>query len=203
MHINAGVAGLVLALVIGKRVGFKRDPMRPHSLPLTMIGAGLLWVGWYGFNVGSIVFGDDWSTAKGTAANLAQFYSETGRTFANTTLATMAALLGWLLIERLMHGKATTLGAASGIVAGLVAITPACGAVNVSGAIAIGAIAGGVCAWAVGLKYKFNLDDSLDVVGVHLVGGIIGTILIGLFSTSEGAGGVDGLFYGGGFGVAG
>ena len=199
VHINAGVAGLVLALVIGKRVGFKRDPMRPHSLPLTMIGAGLLWVGWYGFNVGSIVFGDDWGTAKGTAANLAQFYSETGRTFANTTLATMAALLGWLLIERLMHGKATTLGAASGIVAGLVAITPACGAVNVSGAIAIGAIAGGVCAWAVGLKYKFNLDDSLDVVGVHLVGGLIGTLLIGFFSTSAGAGGVDGLFYGGGF----
>ena len=131
VHINAGVAGLVLALIIGKRVGFKRDPMRPHSLPLTMIGAGLLWVGWYGFNVGSIVFGDDWSTAKGAAANLAQFYSETGRTFTNTTLATMAAMLGWLLIERLLHGKATTLGAASGIVAGLVAITPACGAVDV------------------------------------------------------------------------
>ena len=132
VHINAGVAGLVLALIIGRRVGFKRDPMRPHSLPLTMIGAGLLWVGWYGFNVGSIVFGDDWSTEKGAAANVAQFYSETGRTFTNTTLATMAAMLGWLVIERLLHGKATTLGAASGIVAGLVAITPACGAVDVS-----------------------------------------------------------------------
>jgi Amt family ammonium transporter len=198
VHINAGMAGLVLALIIGKRVGFRRDPMRPHSLPLTMIGAGLLWVGWYGFNVGSIVFGSDWSTSKGAAANLAQFYSETGRTFTNTTLATMAAMLAWLLAERLLHGKATTLGAASGIVAGLVAITPACGAVDVSGAIAIGAIAGAVCAWAVGLKYKFNLDDSLDVVGVHLVGGIVGTVLIGLFSTSAGAGGVDGLFYGGG-----
>ena len=150
VHINAGVAGLVLALIIGKRVGFKRDPMRPHSLPLTMMGAGLLWVGWYGFNVGSIVFGDDWSTEKGAAANMAQFLSETGRTFTNTTLATMAAILGWLLIERLLHGKATTLGAASGIVAGLVAITPAAGAVDVVGAIAIGAIAGGVCAWAVG-----------------------------------------------------
>jgi Amt family ammonium transporter len=174
--------------------------MRPHSLPLTMIGAGLLWVGWYGFNVGSIVFGDDWSTAKGAAANTAQFYSETGRTFTNTTIATMAAMLAWLLVERLMHGKATTLGAASGIVAGLVAITPACGAVDVLGGLAIGAIAGAVCAWAVGLKYRFNLDDSLDVVGVHLVGGIVGTVLIGLFSTSAGAGGVDGLFYGGGFG---
>ncbi len=203
VHINAGVAGLVLAIIIGRRVGFQRDPMRPHSLPLTMIGAGMLWVGWYGFNVGSIVFGDDWSTEKGALANVAQFYSETGRTFTNTTLATMAAMLGWLVIERLMHGKATTLGAASGIVAGLVAITPACGAVDVSGAIAIGAIAGGICAWAVGLKFKFNLDDSLDVVGVHLVGGIVGTVLIGLFSTADGAGGIDGLFYGGGFGSLG
>jgi Amt family ammonium transporter len=200
VHINAGMAGLVLALIIGKRVGFKRDPMRPHSLPLTMIGAGLLWVGWYGFNVGSIVFGDDWSTAKGAAANTAQFYSETGRTFMNTTVATMAALLAWLVVERLLHGKATTLGAASGIVAGLVAITPACGAVDVVGAVAIGAIAGAACAWAVGLKYRFDLDDSLDVVGVHLVGGIVGTVLIGLFSTSAGAGGIDGLFYGGGLG---
>ena len=203
VHINAGMAGLVLALIIGKRVGFKRDPMRPHSLPLTMIGAGLLWMGWYGFNVGSIVFGDDWSTTKGAAANVAQFYSETGRTFTNTTIATMAAMLAWLLVERLLHGKATTLGAASGIVAGLVAITPACGAVDVVGGMAIGAIAGAVCAWAVGLKYRFDLDDSLDVVGVHLVGGIVGTVLIGLFSTSDGAGGIDGLFYGGGLGSLG
>ena len=201
VHINAGVAGLVLALIVGRRVGFQRDPMRPHSLPLTMIGAGMLWVGWYGFNVGSIVFHTTFD--QNPDAFLAQFYSETGRTFANTTLATMAAMLGWLLIERLMHGKATTLGAASGIVAGLVAITPACGAVDISGAIAIGAIAGAVCAWAVGLKFRFNLDDSLDVVGVHLVGGIIGTVLIGLFSTSKGAGGVDGLFYGGGLGSLG
>jgi Amt family ammonium transporter len=197
VHINAGVAGLVLALIIGKRIGFGREPMRPHSLPLTMIGAGLLWVGWYGFNVGSIVFGTAFDDDPG--AFLEQFYSETGRTFANTTLATMAAMLGWLLIERFLHGKATTLGAASGIVAGLVAITPACGAVDIVGAIAIGVIAGAVCAWAVGLKFKFGLDDSLDVVGVHLVGGIVGTVLIGLFSTAEGAGGVNGLFYGGGF----
>lgn len=199
VHINAGIAGLVLALIVGKRVGWPKDPARPHNLTLTMLGAGLLWVGWYGFNVGSIVpaaLGDvDFDTA--------QFYAETGRTFANTTIATMAAMLAWLLIERLLHGKATTLGAASGIVAGLVAITPACGAVDITGAIAIGAVAGGLCAWAVGLKFRFGLDDSLDVVGVHLVGGIVGTLLIGLFSTSEGAGGIDGLFYGGGAGSLG
>jgi Amt family ammonium transporter len=198
---SSGWSALVLALIVGKRVGFGKEEFVPHSLVLTMVGTGMLWVGWYGFNVGSIVFHTTFD--QNPDAFLAQFYSETGRTFANTTLATMAAMLGWLLIERLMHGKATTLGAASGIVAGLVAITPACGAVDISGAIAIGAIAGGVCAWAVGLKFRFNLDDSLDVVGVHLVGGIIGTVLIGLFSTSKGAGGVDGLFYGGGLGSLG
>lgn len=195
VHINAGVAALVLVVLLGKRVGWPKEQMRPHNLTLTMLGAGLLWMGWYGFNVGSIVFGDGY--------NDEQFFSETGRTFATTTLATMAAILGWLLVERLLHGKATSLGAASGIVAGLVAITPATGAVNLSGAVAIGAIAGAVCAWAVGLKYKLGYDDSLDVVGVHLVGGIIGTVLIGVFSTSEGAGGVDGLLYGGGFGSLG
>jgi ammonium transporter, Amt family len=160
-----------------------------------MLGAGLLWMGWYGFNVGSIVFAGE----EGDAF-VGRFMSETGRTFANTTLATMAAIIGWLLVERLIHKKATSLGAASGIVAGLVAITPAAGAVNLSGAVAIGLIAGGVCAWAVGLKYRLGYDDSLDVVGVHLVGGIIGTVLIGVFSTAEGAGGVNGLLYGGGFG---
>jgi Amt family ammonium transporter len=129
--------------------------------------------------------------------------SETGVTFLNTTIATMAAMLAWLAVERLIHGKATSLGAASGIVAGLVAITPSCGAVELPGAIAIGAVAGGVCAWAVGLKFKLGLDDSLDVVGVHLVGGIIGTVLIGLFSSSDAPGGIDGLFYGGGFGSLG
>ncbi|MBF4160440.1 ammonium transporter [Nocardioides sp. CBS4Y-1] len=204
VHINAGIAGLVLALVIGKRIGFGKEPMRPHNLTLTMIGAGLLWVGWYGFNVGSIVFAtsfdDSDPTSKDSIAFLTQFYSETGRTFANTTMATMAAMLAWLLIERLLHGKATSLGAASGIVAGLVAITPAAGAVSVWGAVALGAIAGAICAWAVGLKFKFGYDDSLDVVGVHLVGGIVGTLLIGFFSTADGAGGIDGLLYGGGFG---
>ncbi len=189
VHINAGIAALVLVLLLGKRIGFPKDKMRPHNLTLTMLGAGLLWMGWYGFNVGSIVFGDDPET---------QFPLETGRTFANTTLATMAAILGWLVVERLLHKKATSLGAASGIVAGLVDITPAAGAVDIEGAVAIGAIAGAICAWAVGWKYRLGYDDSLDVVGVHLVGGIVGTVLIGLFSTADGAGGIDGLLYGGG-----
>ncbi|MDP2772848.1 MAG: ammonium transporter [Nocardioides sp.] len=198
VHINAGVAALVLVLLLGKRIGWPKEQMRPHNLTLTMLGAGLLWFGWYGFNVGSIVF-----TGATDEENIAQFFSETGRTFANTTLATMAAILGWLLIERLMHGKATSLGAASGIVAGLVAITPAAGAVDIEGAVAIGLIAGAVCAWAVSLKYKLGYDDSLDVVGVHLVGGIVGTVLIGVFSTADGAGGIDGLLYGGGVGALG
>ena len=199
MHINAGMAGLVLALVVGKRIGFGKDPMRPHNLTLTMLGAALLWVGWYGFNVGSLVFSDGIDPST-------QFLNETGLTFTNTTLATMAAIIGWLVVERIMHGKATSLGAASGIVAGLVAITPAAGAVNIVGALAIGVVAGAVCAWAVGLKFKMGYDDSLDVVGVHLVGGIIGTLMIGLFSVTaaEGdgvaGGAVDGLFYGGGLG---
>jgi len=193
VHINAGIAALVLVLLLGKRFGWPKDKMRPHNLTLTMLGAGLLWFGWYGFNVGSIVFG-----GESEEADMAQFLSETGRTFANTTLATMAAILGWLLIERIMHGKATSLGAASGIVAGLVAITPAAGAVDISGAVAIGLVSGAVCAWAVGWKFRLGYDDSLDVVGVHLVGGIIGTVLIGVFSTSDGAGGIDGLLYGGG-----
>ena len=195
VHINAGVAAGVLALVIGSRVGFRRDPMRPHNLTLTMVGAGLLWFGWYGFNVGSLVFLEGDGGVKDTA----QFMSETGVTFLNTTIATMAAMLAWLLTERVTHGKATSLGAASGIVAGLVAITPACGAVDVGGALAIGATAGVLCSLAVGLKYKFKVDDSLDVVGVHLVGGLVGTLLIGVFSTASAPGGIDGLFYGGGF----
>jgi len=198
VHINAGVAGGILALIIGRRVGFGKDPMRPHNLPLTMLGAGLLWFGWYGFNVGSIVL-----SGKSDGADTKQFMTETGVTFLNTTVATMAAMLAWLAVERLLHGRATSLGAASGIVAGLVAITPSCGAVDTLGAIAIGAIAGAACAYAVGLKYKLNLDDSLDVVGVHLVGGLLGTVLIGLFSTSSAPGGVDGLLHGGGLGSLG
>jgi len=204
VHINAGIASGILALIIGKRIGWPRDPGKPHNLTLTMIGAGLLWFGWYGFNVGSIVFTDDSKKAWGGFS--AQFQGETGATFLNTTVATMAAMLAWLLVERITHGKATSLGAASGIVAGLVAITPACGAVNVTGAIAVGVVAGALCALAVGLKFKIGLDDSLDVVGVHLVGGITGALLIGLVGTVKGSptgkdgffpAGTDGLLYGG------
>jgi ammonium transporter, Amt family len=198
VHINAGVAGLVLALVIGRRIGFGKEPMRPHNLTLTMLGAGLLWFGWYGFNVGSIVF-----AGETDEENIAQFYSETGVTFLNTTIATCTAMLAWLLMERILHGKATSLGAASGIVAGLVAITPSCGAVELPGAILIGAVAGALCAWAVSLKFRIGMDDSLDVVGVHLVGGIVGTVLIGFVSSADAPGGINGLFYGGGFGSLG
>jgi Amt family ammonium transporter len=166
--------------------------MKPHNLTPTMIGAGLLWFGWYGFNVGSIVFTSD--SLENPTAFSNQFYSETGVTFMNTTLATMAAMLGWLAMERLLHGKATSLGAASGVVAGLVAITPACGAVNTLGALIVGAVAGVGCAYAVNLKYKVGLDDSLDVVGVHLVGGILGCVLIGFVGTNTSPQGVDGLF---------
>ncbi len=194
VHINAGIAGLVLVLVIGRRIGFGKEPVKPHNLTLTMLGAGLLWLGWFGFNVGSIVF----VAGDGGEQDIAQFMSETGVTWINTTLATCAAMLAWLATERIMHGKATSLGAASGIVAGLVAITPSCGAVDVYGALAIGAVAGAACAYAVGLKYRFGYDDSLDVVGVHLVGGLVGTVMIGLVSSAAAPGAVDGLFYGGG-----
>ena len=190
VHINAGVAGLVLAIVLGKRRGFGKEAMRPHNLPFVMLGAGLLWFGWFGFNAGSEF------AADGTA----------GRAWVNTLLATCVAMLAWLVTERVRDGHATSLGAASGVVAGLVAITPAAAAVDTFGAIAIGAVAGALCALAVGLKYRFGYDDSLDVVGVHLVGGLTGTILIGLFAhVGDGVNGtwypdgaLNGLFYGGG-----
>jgi len=182
VHINAGIAGLVLAVILGKRSGWPGTPMRPHNLPFVMLGAGLLWFGWYGFNAGSAV------SAGGIA----------GTTFITTTIATAAAMLCWLLTERIRDGHATTLGAASGVVAGLVAITPACSSVNVVGALAIGATAGVFCALAVGLKFKFGFDDSLDVVGVHLVGGLVGTLMVGLVAAPEAPAAVAGLFYGGG-----
>jgi Amt family ammonium transporter len=181
VHINAGVAGLVLALLIGVRKGFGKEPMRPHNLTLTMIGAGLLWFGWFGFNVGSIVF-----VSADEGDMLAQFTTETGLVWLNTTLATCAAMMGWLIVEKVRDGKGTSLGAASGVVAGLVAITPACGALSPLGSMGLGVIAGCLCALAVGLKYKLGYDDSLDVVGVHLVGGLVGTIGIGFFATSTG-----------------
>ncbi|WP_194815665.1 ammonium transporter [Nocardia sp. XZ_19_385] len=182
VHINAGVAGLVLAVVLGKRKGWPKTPFRPHNLPFVMLGAGLLWFGWYGFNAGSAV------GATATA----------GATFLTTTVATATAMLAWLLVEKFRDGHATSLGAASGIVAGLVAITPACSSVNAVGAIAIGAAAGALCALAVGLKFRFGFDDSLDVVGVHLVGGLVGTLMVGLVATEEAPAAVKGLFYGGG-----
>ena len=188
VHINAGAAGLALALLIGKRKGFGKESMRPHNLPFVMLGAGLLWFGWFGFNAGSEL------AADGTA----------GRAWINTLVATAAAMLAWLGTERLRDGHATSLGAASGVVAGLVAITPAAGTVTTWGAVVVGAVAGILCALAVGLKYRFGYDDSLDVVGVHLVGGLVGTVLIGLFATNGvyGSfyfdGSLDGLFYGGG-----
>ncbi|MER7405230.1 ammonium transporter [Streptomyces sp. NPDC000070] len=181
VHINAGAAALGVILVIGKRVGFKRDPMRPHSLPLVMLGAGLLWFGWFGFNAGSWLGNDD-----GVGSLM----------FVNTQIATAAAMLGWLAYEKIRHGAFTTLGAASGAVAGLVAITPAGGSVTPMGAIAVGAIAGVLCAMAVGLKYKFGYDDSLDVVGVHLVGGVVGSVLIGFFASGKGQSDAAGVFYG-------
>lgn len=183
VHINAGAAGLALALVLGKRVGWRRDPMRPHNLPFVLLGTGLLWFGWFGFNAGSAV------GSNGLA----------GLAFINTTVATAAAMLGWLLVEVVRDKKATSLGGASGAVAGLVAITPACGTVSPIGAIAIGVITGALCALAIGLKYKLGYDDSLDVVGVHLVGGLAGTILIGFFATKGNTGGVGSVFYGGHF----
>jgi Amt family ammonium transporter len=168
--------------VLGPRLGFRADPMRPHSLPLVVLGAGLLWFGWFGFNAGSAL-------TAGGAASVA---------FLNTQVAGAAAVCGWLLVERFRDGHPTTLGAASGAVAGLVAITPSCGSVNPLGALAIGALAGVACCYAVGLKYRMGYDDSLDVAGVHGVGGLLGTLLIGLLATSAVTGGDDGLFFGGG-----
>jgi len=184
VHINAGTAGLVIALMLGKRRGWPKEQMRPHNVPFVLLGAALLWFGWFGFNAGSAL----------GANNLA------GYAFVNTNTATAAALLGWIAVEKFRYGKPTTLGAASGAVAGLVAITPAAGFVSPMGSILIGVLAGGGCAFAISLKSKFGFDDSLDVVGVHLVGGIIGSLCVGLLSTVDtNAAGTDGLFYGGGF----
>ena len=182
VHINAGIAGLALAIVLGKRIGWRKEPMRPHNLTLVMLGAGLLWFGWFGFNAGSAV------AANNTASVV----------WVNTMVATGAAALGWLITERIRDGHGTSLGGASGVVAGLVAITPSCSSVSPIGAIIIGALAGVLCALAVGLKYKLGYDDSLDVVGVHLIGGLWGTLAIGLLATEAAPAGVSGLFYGGG-----
>ena len=170
VHINAAVAGLVGAFMIGKRVGYGREAMAPHNLPLTMVGASLLWVGWFGFNAGSAL-------EAGNSAVLA---------FMNTFTATAAAVLAWCIGEAMMRGKASMLGAASGAVAGLVAITPACGNVGLMGAIVIGFVSGFACLWGVhSLKKLLGADDSLDVFGVHGVGGIVGALLTGVFNTQD------------------
>uniref|UniRef100_UPI003D8FCA8E ammonium transporter n=1 Tax=Gordonia sp. B7-2 TaxID=3420932 RepID=UPI003D8FCA8E len=175
VHINAGMAALVLAILVGKRVGFGRTAYRPHNIPFVMLGAALLWFGWFGFNVGSELAAD--ATA--------------GLVWVNTTAATAAAIIGWLAVEVVRDKHATSVGAASGIVAGLVAITPACGALTPVGSLILGVIAGVLAALAIGLKNKFGYDDSLDVVGVHLVAGLWGTIGIGFLAKDTG------LFWGG------
>lgn len=183
VHINAGIAALAVILVLGKRKGWPREAMPPHSLPLTLLGTGILWFGWIGFNAGSAL------GANGLAA----------QALVNTHLAAAAAMLGWLVVEKLKDGKATTLGGASGAVAGLVAITPCAGFVGGMAPLVIGFVAGVVCFLAIQLKYKFGYDDSLDVIGVHLVGGIVGSLLLGFFAdTKVNALGFDGVFFGGG-----
>ncbi len=175
VHINAGAAALALILVLGPRLGWRRDAIRPHSLPLTILGAGILWFGWFGFNAGSAL------GANGSAANA----------FVTTHVAAAVAATTWTIIEGAKHGKPTTLGFASGAVAGLVAITPAAGFVTPMSAIIIGIVAGAVCFYALQLKFRFNFDDSLDVVAVHLVGGIVGALLLGILA-DEMIGGVAG-----------
>jgi Amt family ammonium transporter len=183
VEINSGAAALALAIVLGKRDGFKRDPMRPHNMPLVLLGAGMLWFGWFGFNAGSAL-------SAGSLAATAMI---------NTQISTAAAAMTWVIYEKKRDGKATTLGVASGAVAGAVAITPACGFVNPLGALILGLIAGVASAWAVTRKYKFGYDDSLDVVGVHGVGGILGMVAIGLLATiTANEAGANGLFFGGG-----
>ena len=177
VHINAGAAALALILVLGPRLGWRRDAMRPHSLPLTILGAGILWFGWFGFNAGSAL------GANGAAANA----------FVTTHVAAAVAATTWTVIEGMRHGKPTTLGFASGAVAGLVAITPAAGFVSPLSAVVIGIAAGAICFYALQLKFRFNFDDSLDVVAVHLVGGIIGALLLGVLA-NEAIGGVAGSF---------
>jgi Amt family ammonium transporter len=175
VHINAGAAALAAVLVLGPRIGFRRELLRPHALPLTLIGTGILWFGWFGFNAGSAF------AADGAAANA----------FVTTQVAAGVAATTWVIVEWLSAGKPTTLGVASGAVAGLVAITPAAGFVGPMEAIAIGVAAGAICYWALRLKFRFNFDDSLDVVAVHLVGGIIGSLLVGVLADVD-IGGVAG-----------
>lgn len=177
VHINAGAAGLALAIVLGRRTDFGHAHLAPHNRPLALVGAGLLWFGWFGFNAGSAL------AANGVAA----------LALLNTQVASGAALLGWLLVEKLRDGHATSIGAASGAVAGLVAITPACAFVSPVGAVLLGLVSGAVCSWAVMLKHRLGIDDSLDVVGLHLVAGVVGCLAVGVLAID------GGLVNGGGF----
>jgi Amt family ammonium transporter len=188
VEINSGASALALVLVVGRRRGWPRDPIRPHNLPSVLLGAGLLWFGWFGFNAGSALGA---TAAAGTA-------------LVSTMTAGAAAVLAWLVVEQIRDGKPTSLGAASGAVAGLVGITPACAYVEPLGALVIGLAAGAICACAVRLKFRYGFDDSLDVVAVHGVGGLVGMLLIGLLaSAATNPAGADGLLYGGGFGQLG
>jgi Amt family ammonium transporter len=171
VHINAGAAGLALAIILGKRFGFSKGITQPHNVPLTLLGVSLLWFGWFGFNAGSEVAADG-------LASIA---------FINTIGAPAAAMLGWIIVEKIKHGKATSIGAGSGAIAGLVAITPACASLDPVWGLLLGLVAGILCALAVDLKFSFGFDDSLDVVGIHLVGGIVGTLWIGIFGNGVGA----------------
>ena len=183
VHVNAGAAALAVVLVLGKRRGWPREAMPPHNLPFTILGTGILWFGWFGFNAGSAL------AANGLAA----------QALINTQLAAASGMIAWLIIEKIKAGHATTLGAASGAVAGLVAITPCAGFVGGMAPIAIGAITGFVCYLCLTLKTKFGFDDSLDVIAVHLIGGLAGSLLLGLFAdTAINSLGADGLFFGGG-----
>ncbi|GMA92449.1 ammonium transporter [Homoserinibacter gongjuensis] len=176
VHINAGAAALALALVLGKRVGFAKGIQKPHNVPLTLLGASILWFGWFGFNAG----------AEGTFGLLGPENTSAGLIVVNTLGATAAAIIGWLVVEKFKDGKPTSVGAASGAVAGLVAITPSCANLSPLWALVLGLVAGAVCAISVELKFKLGFDDSLDVVGIHLVGGLIGTIYLGFFATGTG-----------------
>jgi ammonium transporter, Amt family len=184
VHVNAGAGALALILLLGKRKGWPASAMPPHSLPLTLLGTGILWFGWFGFNAGSAL-----------AANMVA-----AQAFMNTFVAAAAAMLGWLIVERAKAGHATTLGGASGAVAGLVAITPCAGFVNAGAAVVIGFLAGAICFLAIRLKFRFGYDDALDVIAVHLVGGALGSILLGLFADAGvNEAGKDGVFFGGGW----
>jgi Amt family ammonium transporter len=179
VHINAGAAALALALVLGKRIGFQKGITKPHNVPLVLLGASILWFGWFGFNAGA-----EWLNGL----------ENVGLIVVNTLGATAAAILGWMIVEKVKDGKATSVGAASGAVAGLVAITPACANLEPGWALLLGVVAGAVCAMAIEMKFKFGFDDSLDVVGIHLVGGLIGTLYLGFFAIDTG------LFVGGDLG---